>query len=87
MNSTVTLIKLWCIVLMFREVLEDILFISKFNLWKINAMIIEIQFCFNLWWQIKAKIYIYITGWREWERISQSLDIQVNGGVISLEIQ
>lgn len=47
MNSTVTLIKLWCIVLMFREVLEDILFISKFYLWKINAMIIEIQIEFN----------------------------------------
>ena len=47
MNSTVTLIKLWCIVLMFREVLEDKLFISKFYLWKINAMIIEVQIEFN----------------------------------------
>ena len=32
---------------MFREVLEDILFISKFYLWKINAMIIEVQIEFN----------------------------------------
>lgn len=32
---------------MFREVLEDKLFISKFYLWKINAMIIEVQIEFN----------------------------------------